>query len=138
MAVAAGIYVVKDALLTIGGTTYANQITVARLVPDTPMQTVRTLVPDGAITDTDSPAWTLELTILQKNNTGGLAKLLRSTPAGDQLACVLAPKNLTGEDKATFTALSIPVPFGGQQGQFPTAEIVLPVLGVPVFAAIAP
>lgn len=137
MAVAAGIYVVKDALLTIEGTDYANQLTVARLVPETPMQQLRTLVPDGVLSDVDSPIWTLELTIVQKNNTGGLAKFLRSQTPGEELDCVLTPKKKTGEDKATFVAMAIPVAFGGQQGQFPTAEIVLPVLGVPVFSAVA-
>jgi hypothetical protein len=137
VAVAAGIYVVKDALLTVEGTDYANQVTVARLVPETPVQQLRTLVPDGTLSDVDSPIWTLELTIVQKNNTGGLAKYLRAQEAGTELDIVLTPKDKTGEDKATFVAMSMPTAFGGQQGQFPTAEIVLPVLGVPVFSAVA-
>jgi len=138
MAVATGVYVVKDALVTIDEVEYANQVTSARLVPDVPIQTLRTLVPDGAIQDVDSPAWTFELTAVQKNNTGGLVKALRALAAGEQVEVVLAPKNLVGEDEATFTIVGLPAPFGGAQGAFPTAEMVFPVVGQPVFTPIAP
>jgi hypothetical protein len=137
MAVAAGVYVVKDASVTIDEVEYANQVTSARLVPDVPIQTIRTLVPDGAIQDVDSAVWTFELTAVQKNNAGGLVKALRALSAGEQVEVVLAPKNLTGEDEATFTIVGLPAPFGGAQGAFPTAEMVFPVVGQPVFAAIS-
>jgi hypothetical protein len=136
MAVATGIYVVRDAVFTLATVAYPNQVTSARLVPDTPIQVLRTLVPDGAITDVDSPVWTLELTLAQKNNTGGLAKALRALEPGATAACVLAPKDLDGEDTAAFNILAIPPPFGGQQGAFPTAEMVFPVVGQPVFTVI--
>ena len=138
MAVAAGVYVVRDASITVETVEYANQVTVARLVPETPIQTLRTLVPDGAIVDVDSSVWTLELTIVQKNNTGGLAKVLRAATPGAELDVVLTPKDLAGEDLATFTIIAMPAPFGGQQGQFPTAELVFPVKGQPVFTSVAP
>jgi hypothetical protein len=137
MTVAAGIYVVRDAVVTVETIEYANQVTVARLVPDTPIQQLRTLVPDGVISDVDSAVWTLQLTLAQKNNTGGLAKVLRAAAPGDELDIVLTPKNLTGEDKATFTVLAMPAPFGGEQGSFPMAEMVFPVKGSPVFSSVA-
>lgn len=136
MPVAAGVYVVRDAKVTIEGVDYANQCTVARLVPDVPIQTQRTLVPDGTITDVDSAAWTFEVTAVQKNNTGGLAKVLRGMAPGEELEVVLTPKDATGEDVATFTIRSLPVPFGGEQGSFPTFEAVFPVLGSPVFSSV--
>lgn len=137
MAVATGVYVVRDALISVETTDYANQITVARLVPDVPIQQLRTLVPDGVISDVDSAIWTLELTLVQKNNTGGLAKVLRAATPGDELDIVLTPKDLTGEDTAAFTILAMPAPFGGEQGSFPTAEMVFPVKGQPVFTTVA-
>lgn len=137
MPAATGVYVVKDALVTIDSVEYANQVTSARLVPDVPIQTVRTLVPDGAIQDVDSPVWTFELTAVQKNNTGGLVKALRALEPGEQVTVILAPKDLIGEDKATFTVVSLPAPFGGAQGAFPTAEMVFPVVGAPVFSSIS-
>lgn len=136
MAVATGIYVVRDASVKIATIEYANQVTSARLVPDTPIQTLRTLVPDGVIQDVDSPVWTLELTIAQKNNTGGLVKALRTAAPGSILAVVLSPKDADGEDTAAFNILALPPPFGGAQGAFPTAEMVFPVIGAPVFSAI--
>jgi hypothetical protein len=136
MAVVAGVYVVRDAVVTIDSVEYANQVTSARLVPETPIQTVRTLVPDGAITDVDSTVWTFELTAVQKNNTGGLVKALRALDSGEQVAVVLTPKDLAGEDTAAFTIMALPAPFGGAQGAFPTAELVFPVVGQPVFTAV--
>lgn len=138
MAVVAGVYVVRDALVTVETVEYANQATVARLVPDTPIQTQRTLVPDGAIVDVDSAVWTFEITMLQKNNTGGLAKVLRAATPGTEMDVILTPKNLAGEDTAAFTILAMPVPFGGTQGQFPTAEMVFAVKGQPVFTSVGP
>jgi hypothetical protein len=137
MAVVQGVYVVRDAVVTIDSVEYANQVTAARLVPETPIQTVRTLVPDGAITDVDSTVWTFELTCVQKNNTGGLVKALRALEPGEQVVVTLAPKDLTGEDEAQFTIMALPAPFGGAQGAFPTAELVFPVVGAPSFAAIS-
>lgn len=137
MAVVAGVYVVRDAVVTIDEVEYANQLNVARLVPETPVQTMRTLVPDGAIVDVDSPVWTFEVTAVQKNNTGGLAKALRTAAPGTQLDVVLTPKDLTGEDSAAFIILAMPVPLGGEQGNFPTFEMVFAVVGQPVFTPVA-
>ena len=124
-----GAQVYRDALFTVDGTDYANQVSKARLVPDVPIQTVRTLVPDGVVQDVDSAVWTLELAGLQINIAGGLAAYLRGLTPGTQLACVLQPKTGTGQPKATFTAMSIPAEFGGEQGAFLPIDLTLPVLG---------
>lgn len=132
-----GAHVYRNALVTVATVEYANQVRIARLVPDTPIQTYRTLVPDGAVQDVDSPVWTLELTGLQINTTGGLAKALRTATPGSELAVVLTPHDDTGEDSAAFTVLALPPPFGGEQGAFGTIEMVLPVLGQPTFSVVA-
>lgn len=132
-----GAFVYKDATLTVEGTAYANQATKARLVPDTPIQSVRTLVPDGQVQDVDSPLWTFELAGLQINVTGGLAKALRDASPGDELEIVLLPQAGSSMPQATFTALAIPVPFGDEQGKFATIDTVLPVIGQPVFGTSA-
>lgn len=137
MAAPTDVYVLRDALVTVDEVEYANQCTVARLVPETPIQTVRTLVPDGVVQDVDSPAWTFEITMVQKNNTGGLAKALRDAAPGDVLEIVLVPKAGLSMPQATFSALAMPAPFGGAQGAFPLAELVLPVQGQPVFGTTA-
>lgn len=133
MGVAAGIYLIKDAVVTINSVQYDNQVTKAQLTPDVPIQTQRTLDPDGAIVDVDSAVWTFEVTALQKNNTGGLAKALRALEPGEEVDCVLQPQNTVGEEKATFTIKALPMPFGGEQGNWPTAEMAFPVVGQPVF-----
>lgn len=136
MAAPTGAFVLKDSSLTIATVEYANQCTKAQLIADTPVQTVRTLVPDGQVSDTDSALWTFALSFLQINSAGGLAKALRTASPGTQMAVVYTPKTGTGQDKATFTMVALPPPFGGDQGQYMIAEMVFAVIGQPVFATV--
>lgn len=130
--------VLRDSLIEIGATDYANQMTRARLVPEVPTQTIRTLVPDGAITDVDSAAWTFEIAGIQKFATGGLAKALNDAEPGDILAVTWQPKkDVVGQPEYTFNVVAKPVPVGGDQGAFGTFEAVLEVVGSPVESAIA-
>ncbi len=133
MAAPTGAFVLKDASFTVATVEYANEVTKARLVADTPIQTIRTLVPDGQISDTDSALWTLELSFLQINTTAHLCSALRAASPGTQLACVYTPKLGSGLSKATFTIVATPPPFGGDQGQFMVAEMTFAVIGQPVF-----
>lgn len=128
-----GARVFRDALITVDGTDYANQLTKARLVPDQPEQTMRTLVPDGVVSDVDSVVWTLEITGLQIDIAGGLAAYLR-TNNGLNLAWVLQVKTGAGMPKATFTATAKMPEFGGEQGAFLPIDLTMPVVGAPVFA----
>lgn len=127
-----GARVYRDALITVDGVDYANQLNKARLVPDQPIQTVRTLVPDGAVQDADSVVWTWELAGLQIDIAGGLAAYLR-TASGANIAVVLQPKTGVGLPKATFTALALMPEFGGDQGSFLPISLTLPVIGGVVF-----
>lgn len=136
MTAATGAIVYRNALVTIDDVQYANQCTKARLVPDTPIQVVRTLVPDGAVTDVDSTVWTFELSGLQINTAGGLAAALR-TAAGTQIDVVLQPKAGFSQPMASFTIVALPSEFGGEQGSFLTTELELPVVGAPVFGTSA-
>lgn len=123
-----GAQVYRDALITVDGTDYANQLGKCRLVPDQPIQTMRTLVPDGVVQDVDSVIWTLEITGLQINIAGGLAAYLR-TNSGLSLAWVVQPKTGVGQPKATFTAIALMAEFGGDQGAFLPIDMTLPVVG---------
>ncbi len=125
-------HVMRNCKITVETTEYANQVSKARLVPDTPVQTQRTLVPDGVVQDVDSTVWTLELSGLQSTKAGGLAKLFNES-VGQQLEVVIQPKLGTGEDTATCTIIAMPVEFGGEQGAFRTFEAEFPVIGQPVF-----
>lgn len=132
MPAAAGAHVIKNAVVTVDGIEYANQVTKARLVPDQPVQTMRTLVPDGVVQDVDSPVWTFEISGLQINVAGGLAKALRDADGGE-VDVVLQPRAGTGQATATFTVLALMPEFGGEQGNWSTQELSLPVVGQPVF-----
>lgn len=129
-----GAMVYRDALVTVDGTDYTNQLKKARLVPDQPVQSYKTLVPDGVVQDTDAEIWTFEIEGLQINIAGGLAFYLRGLTAGTQVSCVLQPKRGVGLPTATFTAVAVKPPFGGDQGAFLDQALVLPVVGVPVFS----
>lgn len=129
-----GGFVIKDALVKFASTDFTNQVSKARLVPDTPIQVMRTLVPDGAITDVDSATWVLELTGVQDYETGGLAAYL-NTNAGTLVTAIIAPSKGTGKRQATVSVRAIQVPFGGEQGEFANFDVELPVQGQPTFAS---
>lgn len=132
-----GAHVFRYALVTVDSVEYANQVTKARLVPDTPIQTVRTLVPDGVVQDVDSTVWTFELSGLQINIAGGLAKALRTLTPGEEVDVILQPKVGFSQPTATFTILALPAEFGGEQGSFLMTEMEFPVIGAPVFGTSA-
>jgi hypothetical protein len=126
-----GAYTVKNVTCTFGGGDYANQFTKARLVPDTPVQTLRTLVPDGIVQDVDSAVWTLELSGAQDWTAAqGLARYLHDHH-GETVEVVLTPK--ASGVSATFDVLCMSVEFGGEQGNWATFEVTLPVQGTPEF-----
>jgi hypothetical protein len=124
--------VFRNGLVKFGSTDFTNQVTKARLIPDTPSQTLRTLVPDGTVTDVDSTSWTLELTFLQDWETGGLAAYL-NTNNGSLITVTLAAVAGTGKKQATFSVRCVPVDFGGEQGNFLTSEVTLNIQGSPTF-----
>jgi len=137
-AITGHIGVMKNSLVEIEAVDYANQLTRARLVPDTPSQTTRVLVPDGTVTDVDSASWTFEIAGLQKQATGGLASVLNAATPGDLLDVVFEPsKSVSGQPHYVFQVVAKPVPIGGDQGNQATFEVVLEVIGQPVKTAIA-
>ena len=131
-----GAHVMRNASVKVETVEYANQVTKARLVPDAPVQTMRTLVPDGIVQDVDSAVWTLELSGVQDYKTGGLAKALNDA-AGTEVDIVITPKLGTGESTATVVAIAKQVEFGGEQGNFRTFEVELPIVGQPTFGSAA-
>lgn len=128
--------VLKDSQFTVEGVDHANELTRIRLVPDVPTQNLRTLVPDGNITDVDSAAWTLEIAGIQKLAVGGLLKLLNDSEPGTLLDVEWEPlKDVAGQPNFVFQVKSMPGPVGGDQGAFATFEMVLQVEGQPVNVA---
>lgn len=130
MAAPTGAFVMRNAEISFGATaTYVNQVTKARLVPDTPIQTVRTLVPDGVVQDVDSAAWTLELEGIQDYTAStGLARYLFNN-AGSTVTVTIEPKS--GGVSASCSVVLVAPPFGGEQGEFAMIEVELPVVGQP-------
>jgi hypothetical protein len=125
-------HVIRDAVITIDTVTYNNQVTKIRLVPETPVQTLRTLVPDGVVQDVDTAVWTLELSGIQDMGAGGLAKALNDA-AGTSVDVIVQPKAGSAQDVATFSMVAMAVEFGGEQGAFRLFEGEFPVNGQPVF-----
>lgn len=137
MAAPAGAYVLRDAEFMVEATDYANQATSVVLTPEQATQTIKTMVPDGIVQDVDSAVWTCSINGIQDYTAAqGLARMLTDM-AGEQLDIVFTPKKGTGNTKATVTVVAKAVPFGGEQGAFTTFSIELPVIGAPVFAAVA-
>lgn len=127
-------HVMRNATITIDSVQYANQLTKARLVPDVPIQTMRTLVPDGVLQDVDTAVWTLELSGVQDRGAGGLGAALDAAYAvGADIVAVIQPKIGSGQDVATVNFKPMPIEFGAEQGNFRTFEASFPVVGQPVF-----
>jgi hypothetical protein len=132
-AVTGYIGVLKNSSIEIEGTDFANQMTRSRLVPDVPGQQVRTLVPDGTVSDTDSASWTWEIAGIQKVNTGGLVTMLNAATPGTLLDVEWEPvKDTITQPHYVFQVVAQPVPIGGDQGAFAQFEAVLQVAGQPV------
>jgi hypothetical protein len=137
----ANTFVMRDSSIEVEGVEYANQFWRSRLVPSVNTISQQTLVPDGTIVDVDNPVWTWEITFAQVNKTGGLAKLLRDMDPGDAVDVVYQPHGaanaVVGEPTATFTVKAMPPAFGGTAGALADNEMVLPVVGAPVFGVTA-
>lgn len=128
-------FVIKDLLFTVEATDYSNQVTKVTLTPDQNIQTLKTGVPDGAITDSDSATWTLALSGINDDGAGSLGHALRvAYGAGTDLDVVYQPKDASGQDKATFTIRPNALPFGGEVGSFHLMDLTIPVIGEPVFS----
>jgi hypothetical protein len=130
----AGAFLIKDALVKFGSTEYTNQCSTARLVPEVNTQTMRTLVPDGQVTDIDTPVWTLEIKGLQDHETGGLAAFLQANHGTTSSVTIAAAKG-TGKRQATITVRLVPPPFGGETGEWSEMDLEFPCQGQPTFAA---
>lgn len=125
--------VIRNASIEIESVEYAGTCKIARIVPDTTVQSYPTLIPSGVKTDVSTPVWTLELEGVQDHTTGGLAKVLTDNH-GQQLTAVLAPFNETGERQATVTFVAQAQPFGGETGEYADFSTELGIVGQPVWA----
>ncbi|MEV0902892.1 hypothetical protein [Actinoplanes sp. NPDC049802] len=125
--------VLRNPVVTIESVTYTAQVSKARLVPDTPIQTMRTF--GGVDQDRDTTAWTLELSGHQDRGTGGLADALDdAAAAGGTLTVEIQAKAGAGQDKAVCEIVPVPVEFGGEVGNFKQFEATFAVLDQPVFS----
>lgn len=118
----------KYAVVEIDTVEYAEWATTALLTGDAPVQQLRTLVPDGVITDTDSAVYSFQLAGVQGSPL--YAALLAAE--GAAVDVVFQAEFGVGKAVRTFTA-TVPegLAFGGQQGAWRTFDITMPVTGVP-------
>lgn len=132
MAYARAVVIRNPASVEIDEVEYKNQVTKARLVPDTPTQTMRTF--GGVDKDRDSTSWTLELAGHQDRGAGGLADAIDdAVAAGTNLEIVIQPRAGTGQDVATCTFVPVPVEFGGEAGEWKLFDQTFEVIDSPVF-----
>lgn len=125
-------FVIKDLFFQCDGTDYSNQVTKVTLTPDQNIQTLKTGVPDGAITDSDSATWTVALAGVNDDGAGSLGHALRvAAAASTDLDCVYQPKAGAGQDQASFTIRPNDLPFGGEVGGFHVFDITIPIVGKP-------
>lgn len=117
----------KYAVLEIDDVDYAEEATTALRTGDAPTQTLRTLVPDGAITDTDSPVYSMQVAGAQ----GGALYAALYAAQGTVVDVVLQAEFGVGKTTETFSML-VPLgsmPFGGAQGGFRVFDVTFPIQG---------
>lgn len=130
-------HVIKaPASVEVDGDEMKDQIWVATLTPDQPVQTQRTF--GGVDQDTDSPTWILALTGHNWRGTGGLAKAIEDARlAGDLMEIVIQFQAGVGNPVVTVTVVPVAVPYGGEAGSWHQFELELPVVDQPVFSTSA-
>lgn len=132
MAYARAVVIRNPASVEIDSVEFKNQISKARLVPDTPTQVMRTF--GGVDKDRDSTSWTLELSGHQDRGAGGLAKAIDDAiTAGDTMEIAIQPRDGSGQDVATCTFVPVPLEFGGEAGEWKAFEATFEVIDSPVF-----
>jgi hypothetical protein len=125
--------VFRNPTVTIDEVAYTNQVSKARLVPDTPTQVMRTF--GGVDKDRDSTSWTLELAGHQDRGTGGLADALDdAAAAGEPIEIEIQARAGAGQDTATVSFIPVPVEFGGESGEWKAFDQTFEVVDQPVFA----
>jgi hypothetical protein len=133
MAYARAVVIRNPSSVKVEDVEYASQVTKARLVPDTPTQTLRTF--GGVDKDRDSTSWTLELAGHQDRGTGGLADVIGdAAAAGTNLEIVIQPRSGAAQDVATCTFVPVPVEFGGEAGEWKLFDATFEVVDQPVFS----
>jgi len=125
--------VLRNPTVTIESVDYSDQVSKARLVPDTAIQTMKTF--GGVDQDRDQPVWTLELAGHQDRGTGGLGDALDdAVAAGGTLTLEIQAKPGAGQDKAVVEIVPVPIEFGGEAGEWKAFEATFPVVDQPVFS----
>lgn len=125
--------VFRNPIVTIDEVAYTNQVTKARLVPDTPTQTMVTF--GGVDNDRGTPTWTLELAGHQDRGAGGLADAIDdAVAAGEPIEITIETRSTAGEDMATCSFIPVPVEFGGEAGEWKLFDQTFVVNDQPVFA----
>lgn len=134
MAYAKATVIRNPAVFKVGGTDYSAQVNKARLVPDTPVQTMRTFT--GVDKDRDTTSWTLEVSGHQDRSAGSLgAALDTAAAAGTAVTFCIQPRVGTGLDQVTGTFVPTPMEFGGEAGSWKTFEQTFEVVDQPTFSA---
>lgn len=133
MPAAAGGFVIKNALVSLGPTgaevQYTNQLDTATLTPDQSTQTRRMLVPDGTLQDVDSSVWSLTLAGIQDYVAArGLARFLFDHET-EKMDFTVEPIN--GGVGMTGVVILKSVPFGGETGNWAEFSVELPCEGKP-------
>jgi hypothetical protein len=125
--------VFRNPTVTIDEVAYTNQVSKARLVPDTPTQVMVTF--GGVDKDRGTTTWTLELAGHQDRGTGGLADALDdAAAAGEPIEIEIQARAGAGQDTATVSFIPVPVEFGGESGEWKSFDQTFEVVDQPVFA----
>lgn len=117
------------------GTDFKCQLRSVTLTPDTNIERVKTLCPQGQFAAVDDPEWNLELGYLYGRDTediqGTLGRFLLAN-SGQKIPFSFAPWSGDTDEGYTGTVTVVPGALGGEQGGFSEQSVSLPLEGQPV------
>lgn len=125
----------KTITLTIGGTSVEAQITTWNITNNTDdPEVIYTFSPDGAVTDTPDPSWSLDLSFLQDWSVGGISDYM-TVHDGETAAFQLDHLyDIVGEHVRWTGNVTLKAPgAGGDARTNEVGEAKLTIVGEPVY-----
>lgn len=130
-AIAADLYAMNNAELTLGTDTFEDAVNRAEFVPTYTNPTFDTINGKTHVVG-DTPSWVLNLNLAKDFKTAGSLANYLAANDGEKVTAVLKDG---GGKQMTATVLLRAVGFGGTAKQVNAADVTLPCDGAPVLAA---
>lgn len=126
---------ITDATVQIGDDSYEQACSTVTLTPSSSSKTFQGMTPTSSATRVTPATWEADITFAQDLDTAGSLTNYLHTNEGQEVTMIFAPN--AGGATVTATVYITPGAIGGDQGDFSTSSVKLPVIGKPVITPAA-